>query len=200
MTTSQILHTAVAEPGERLPAPRLVPSPPVFAWKLLDPFKDRYELWAAAGTKPLARLTVGGLPVPSATVEAGGRRLLLTVKGVGNRRVAISDAATDTAVADFEWRRVGRDGTLRLVNGGQLHWRRTRRWHPTFTLADRFGTPLLRFAPDGRALGYGLDARLEPQGSRGDLPLLLALGWFLLLSSGAAVSSRTSAPGSAGRR
>jgi len=192
MTTSEILHTAVAEPGERPPAPRLVPSPPVFAWKLLDPFNDRFELWAAGGTKPIARLTIGGQPVPSATVEASGRRFLLTSKGVGNRRVAISDAATDTAVADFDWQRVGRTGTLRLVKGGQLHWCRTRRWRPTFTLADRFGTLLLRFGPDGRALGYGLDAQLQPPpGSRGDLALLLALGWFLLLSSGAAVSSRT---------
>jgi hypothetical protein len=196
-----MVPVAARPSGERAPAPRLVPPPPVFAWKLLDPFNDRFELWAAAGTKPIARLAVGGLPVPSATVEAGGHRFLLTAKGVGNRRVAISDAATDTTVADFEWQRVGRMGTLRLVEGGQLHWRRTRRWRPTFTLVDRFGTLLLRFGPDGRALGYGLDGRLQPRpGSPGDLAMLLALGWFLLLSSGVAVSSRTPGPGSAARR
>jgi hypothetical protein len=110
-----MVPVAARPSGERAPAPRLVPPPPVFAWKLLDPFNDRFELWAAAGTKPIARLAVGGLPVPSATVEAGGHRFLLTAKGVGNRWVAISDAATDTAVADFEWQRVGRMGTLRLV-------------------------------------------------------------------------------------
>jgi hypothetical protein len=200
MTTNHLLDTTVAEPQEPAPTPRLVPPPPVFAWRRLDPFNDRFELWAAAGTRPLAWLTVGGQPVPSATVEAEGRRYLLTAKGVGDRRVVISDAATDAAVVDFEWRRVGRAGTLRLAQGGQLHWRRTRRWRPTFTLTDRFGTPLLRLSPDGRARGEWLHPRVEPSGSRGDLPLLLALGWFLLLSSGAPLSSRTSALGSAGRR
>lgn len=190
------------------PAPRLVLFPPApreareaatipdrkhpamvdgFAWTLLDRFKDSFELWAAGSSRPLARLTVAGLALPSATVDADEYRLLFSTEGVGNRRVAVTDADSRMMVADFEWRRLGRDGTLRLVDGGQLKWHKTSRWRASFTFADRFANLLLRFHPDGHALGYGLDAQLEPSvGPRGDLVLLLALGWFLLLSSGAA--------------
>jgi hypothetical protein len=52
---------------------------------------------------------------------------------------------------------------------------------------ERFGNLLLLFGPDGGAVGDGVNARSEPPMSmRGDLRLLLALAWFLLLSSGAA--------------
>jgi hypothetical protein len=199
MTTTQILHTTAADRKERRPAPRLVPSPARFAWTLRNPLTDAFELTGTAGQAP-ARLTVAGLPYPTATVETDGHRFLLTANGVGNRRVAVTDARTDLRVADFEWRRWGRTGTVRLVKGGQLHWRRTGRWRPSFTFADRFGNVLLRLDPDGRARGYGLDARHEPlPGSRVDLVVLLALGWFLLLGSGAAVSSRPPVPGPGGR-
>jgi hypothetical protein len=199
MTTPQILHTTSADREERPPAPRLVPSPARFTWTPRNPITGAFELTGATG-QALARLTVGGLAYPAATVETEGHRFLLTANGVGDRRVAVTDAATDHRVADFEWRRRGRTGTVRLVRGGQLHWRRTRRWRPSFTFADRSGTVLLRFDPDGRARGYGLNARHEPPlGSRVDLVVLLALGWFLLLGSGAAVSSSTPAPGPAGR-
>jgi hypothetical protein len=111
-------------------------------------------------------------------VDADEHRLLFTPKGVGNRQVAITDLSTETVLADFEWYRLGREGTLRLVKGGQLTWRRTGWWRPTFTFADRFGNLLLRFHPDGLARGYGLNTPLEPPlGSRDDLVLLLALGW-----------------------
>jgi hypothetical protein len=193
-------RTTPADPEQRPPAPRLVPSPARFAWTPRSPFMDAFELTGTAG-RPLARLTVGGLTYPAATVETEGHRFLLTANGVGNRRVAVTDAATDLRVADFEWRRRGRTGTVRLVRGGQLRWRRTGWWRPSFTIADRFGNVLLRFDPDGRVLGDGLNARHEPPlGSRADLALLLALGWFLLLCSGAAVGSSPPAPGPGGRR
>jgi hypothetical protein len=114
------------------------------AWIPLDPFQDRFELRAeAGGGGPLARLVVGGLAFPSAKVDAEERRLLFTPKGVGNRQVAVNDVSTGTVLADFEWHRLGREGTLRLVDGGQLRWRRTSRWHQTFAFADRFGNMLL---------------------------------------------------------
>ena len=200
MTTTHILHPTAADQAGRPPAPRLVPSPARFAWTPRNRFTDAFELTGTAG-QALARLTVGGLAYPAATVETEGHRFLLSANGVGDRRVAVTDARTDLRVADFEWHRRGRTGTVRLVEGGQLHWRRTRRWRPSFTFADRFGDVLLRFDRDGRALGYGLNARHEPPlGSRADLVVLLALGWFLLLGSGAAVGSRTPAPGPGGRR
>jgi hypothetical protein len=184
--------------------PRLVPVPPppdeagqaatvadnkqratthVFAWHLVDPLRDGFELRMDAAGRPLARLTIGGIGIPSARLDVGGRRLLFITNELGNRQVAITDASTRTVVAEFEWQRPGRQGILRFVEGGQLTWRRTSRWRRTFTLVDRFGNLLLRLHPDGRALSH---TPLPPVGSRDDLTLLLALGWFLLVSSGAA--------------
>jgi hypothetical protein len=186
--------------------PRLVPVPPppdeapqaapaadnkhratthLFAWHLIDPLKDGFELRMDAAGRPLAQLAIGGIGISSARLDVGGQRLLFTE--VANRQVTITDASTRAVVADFEWQRPGRQGTLRFVEGGQLRWRRTSRWRRTFTFADRFGNLLLRFYPDGRALSHSLNTRLEPSvGPRDDLTLLLALGWFLQVSSGAA--------------
>jgi hypothetical protein len=188
--------------------PRLVPVPPPpgearqvatvadnkpratthsFAWHLVDPLKDGFELRMDAADRPLARLTIGGIGIPSARLDVGGQRLLFITNELGNRQVAITDASTRGVVAEFEWQRLGRQGTLRFVEGGQLRWRRTSRWRRTFTVVDRFGNLLLRFYPDGRALSDGLHTPLEPSvGPREDLTLLLALGWFLQVSSGAA--------------
>jgi hypothetical protein len=65
--------------------PRLVPVPPPpdearqgatvadnkqratthsFAWHLIDPLKDRFELRMDAAGRPLARLTIGGIGIP----------------------------------------------------------------------------------------------------------------------------------------
>lgn len=156
----------------------------LFAWYLIDPLKDGFELRMDAAGRPLARLTIGGIGIPSARLDVGGQRLLFTE--VANRQVTITDASTRTVVAEFEWQRLGRQGTLRFVEGGQLRWRRTSRWRRTFTIVDRFGNLLLRFYPDGRVLSQGLNTSLELSvGLRDDLTLLLALGWFLLVSTGA---------------
>jgi hypothetical protein len=158
-----------------------------FAWHLIDPLRDGFELRMDAAGRPLARLTIGGLGIPSARLDVGGRRLLFITNELGIRQVAITDAGTRAVVAEFEWQRRGRQGTLRFVEGGQLWWRRTSGWRRTFTVVDRFGNLLMRFYPDGRALTYGLTTPLEPSvGSRDDLMLLLALGWFLPVSTGAA--------------
>jgi hypothetical protein len=159
----------------------------VFAWHLIDPLKDGFELRMDAAGRPLARLTIGGIGIPSARLDVGGRRLLFITNELGNPQVAITDASTRGVVAEFDWQRLGRRGTLRFVEGGQLSWRRTSRWRRTCTFVDRFGNLLLRLYPDGRALGPGLNTRLEPSvGSRDDFTLLLALGWFLQISSGVA--------------
>jgi hypothetical protein len=189
--------------------PRLVPVPPppnearqaatvadrnrratsrLFFWHLIDPLRDGFELRMDAADRPVARLTIGGIGIPSARLDVGGHRLLFATNELGNPQVTITDADTRAVVAKFEWQRRGRQGTLRLAEGGQLRWRRTSRWRRTFTLVDRFGNLLISFYPDGRAVGHGLHTPLEPSvGSRNDLPLLLALGWFLQISSGGVV-------------
>ena len=186
----------VPRPSDEVPQPPTVldnkpcATTHLFAWHLVDPLRDGFELRMDAAGRPLARLTIGGIGIPSARLDVAGQRLLFISNELGNRQVAITDADTRTVVAEFEWQRLGRQGTLRFVEGGQLRWRRTSRWRRTFTFADRFDNLLLRFHPDGHALSHGLNIPLPPVSSRDDLTLLLALGWFLLVSSGAATPPR----------
>ena len=195
--------------------PRLVPVPPspdepgpaatvagdrrgattqTFSWHLVDPLRDEFELRMEATGRPLARVTIGGIGIPSARLDVRGRRLLFLTNELGIPQITVTDASTRAVVAEFQWQRPGRQGILRFGEGGQLSWRRTSRWRRTFTLVDRFGTLLMRFHPDGRALAQSLNLPREPAGgSRDDLTLLLALGWFLQISIGAATPPKPAA-------
>ncbi len=173
-----------------------------FTWRRAGPLKDRFELYA--GGRTLATLTIGGLAVTTGQVDAGEHRLVLTAEGIGNQRIRISDPDSRRVVASFERHWVGRNGTLRFKEGGQLDWRRAGRWRPAYVFTDRFGSPLLRFKADGSVLadglgtdglgtdglGTGLEAAA---GSSRDLVLLLALGWFLLIIAGVSTPARLTA-------
>jgi hypothetical protein len=159
--------------------------PQRFAWRRISAIKDRYEL--RAGDECLARLTLGGLLLPTARVEAGGDDFELAVGGMANRQVTIADAHTGQVVAGFERRWSGRGGVLRFQDGGQLEWRRKGWWRPAYEFTDRFSNPLVRFALDGTVEGYGTGAEWRRSiESRRDLLLVLALGWLLLLVGGEA--------------
>jgi hypothetical protein len=160
-------------------------SPQRFAWRRTSAIKDRYEL--RAGDECLARLTLGGLLLPTARVEAGGYDFDLAVGGMANRQVTIADAHTEQVVAGFERRWSGRSGVLRFQDGGELEWRRTGWWRPGYVFTDRFSNPVVRFALDGTVEGYGTGAEWRRSiESRRDLLLVLALGWLLLLVGGEA--------------
>jgi hypothetical protein len=168
-------------------------SPQLFVWRRTSAIRDQYGLHA--GEACLARLTLGGLLLPTAHVEAGGHELDLAVGGVGNRQVVIADAQTEQVVAGFERRWTGRSGVLRLQDGGQLEWRWTGRWRPGYVFTDRFSNPVVRFHLDGRVEGYGIGGEWRRSvSSRRDLLLVLSLGWLLLLVNGEARPPRAVAP------
>jgi hypothetical protein len=155
-------------------------SPQIFVWRRTSAIKDRYEL--RAGDECLGRLTLGGLLLPTARVEAGGFELDLAVGGMANRQVSIAEAQSERVMAAFERRWSGRKGVLRFADGGQLEWRRTGWWRAGYEFTDRFSNPVVRFHLDGTVEGYGIGGEWTRSiDSRRDLLLVLALGWLLLL-------------------
>jgi hypothetical protein len=184
--TSRTWETAVA--GER-----------TFVWQRTNPLKDRYEL--RAGGRALARLTIGGPPFVLAQLESDDLHVVFAAEWAENRRIRVADADSQQVVATFERRWSGRAGVVQLATGGQLEWRRAGwRRRADHVVTDRFGNPLLRFGSAGGVTGYGLGTELEPLvGSWTELVVLLALGWLLLIVSGAAVRPETGAgvPGAA---
>jgi hypothetical protein len=167
-------------------------SPQLFVWRRTSAIKDRYEL--RAGDECLGRLTLGGLLLPTARVEAGGYELDLAVGGMANRQVTIAEAESERVVAGFERRWSGRSGVLRFQDGGQLEWRRTGWWRPGYEFTDRFTNPVVRFHLDGTVEGYGVGGDwARSVDSRRDLLLVVALGWLLLLVNGEARPPRAPA-------
>jgi hypothetical protein len=167
-------------------------SPQLFVWRRTSAIKDRYEL--RVGDECLGRLTLGGLLLPTARVEAGGYELDLAVGGMANRQVTIAEVQSEQVVAGFERRWSGRSGVLRFADGGQLEWRRTGWWRPGYEFTDRFSHPVVRFQLDGTVEGYGVGGDwARSLDSRRDLLLVVALGWLLLLVNGEARPPRAPA-------
>jgi len=156
---------------------------PSFGWRRVNPFKDWFEL--RTGSRVLATLTIGGLAITNAEVDADGRRFKFTAEGVGSQRIRICDASDGGVVATFDRHWSGRAGLLRFLRGGQLEWRKVGHWRPTYVFSDRFGNPLVRYRPDGSVVDCVFSEEVvSPIGSWSDLLLLLALGWFLLIIGG----------------
>ena len=138
-------------------------SPQIFVWRRTSAIKDRYEL--RAGDECLGRLTLGGLLLPTARVEAGGFELDLAVGGMANRQVSIAEAQSERVMAAFERRWSGRKGVLRFADGGQLEWRRTGWWRAGYEFTDRFSNPVVRFHLDGTVEGGDLEVNDYSAGS-----------------------------------
>jgi hypothetical protein len=154
-------------------------------WRRTDPFKDQFEL--VAGTRVLSTLTIGGLAILTAHVQALRRQFKFRAEGLGSQRIRIEAASDGEVVGYFDQRWSGRAGTLHLVEGGVLEWRQEGWWRPTFVFSDRFANPLVRLSPDGSVLDCVLEGKLaSPIDSWQGALLLLALGWFLLVVSGRA--------------
>jgi hypothetical protein len=154
-----------------------------FVWKRAGPPHGTFQLrLPPTGSQVLATLRVGRLDAPCAYLDSECGRFVLTGEGAGSRRVRISDAGTQTVVANFERGWTGRTGRFAFVDGNRLAWRRAGLLRPASMFTDQLANPLLRFGPAGDVQVHGLGAGLEPSiGSWRDLLLLLATGLFVLL-------------------
>lgn len=178
-----ILHTAIGRTTE----PRMLVSAARQAWVAFDaPLAERLARAALEGGAGIeAAQTLSDLLVYSGRAEEA-EELLVTIPHQPSGDEERARLAMTRAFNLF-WGLDRVQEALELLAEAERSIT-SRPWREaSFTFADRFANLLLRFHPDGHALGYGLDVQLESSvGSRGELVLLLALGWFLLLSSGAA--------------
>jgi hypothetical protein len=154
------------------------------SWRRTNPFRDWFEL--RAGNQRLVTLTIKGRTAATAQVDTGHSRFLFTSEGIDSQRVRIFDTTGEsTTVGTFDRRRSGQAGTLRLVEGGRLAWRRVGWWRPTYVFTNRFGEEVVRLRPNGGVIDCDLGVRLDPSvDTWHDLLLLLAFGWFLVVIGG----------------
>ena len=115
-----------------------------------------------------------------ATGEAGDSRWTFKRVGVFRPRVTVRVQGSETDIAVFEpgW---SYTGLLRFSDGRSYRWTNVSFWELEWAFTREDGSPLVRFFQ--RAKGRtGGPVRIEP-GAEGlpDLPILLLLGWYLLV-------------------
>lgn len=96
------------------------------------------------------------------------------------------------------------DGLLHGPGRTNYQWQRTSFWRPEFAFATETGRLLISFDPDFSLLKHAATVKLEPEAlPLEDLPLLVTLGWYLMLllseeAAGVTASSTAAATASAG--
>ena len=149
-------------------------------WSQPRAFSHEYRL--TAGDRILATLrwpkTFGSL--------AEGRigEDMWTFKRVGFWRPSVTIRRPETLEQDvarfvMDWRR----GDLILPGGVRYRWDQVSFWKAEWAFFDAAGKDrLVEFVPENRFFKMSMGVRMHPAAEEGaDLPLLLVLGWYLLV-------------------
>lgn len=138
-----------------------------------------------------------------ATAETADATWTFKRAGFLSPRVTVREPGSEADVAVL---RVGLkgDGLLHGPQRRTYQWQRTSFWAPEFAFATETGRQLIGFDPDFSLLKHAATVKLEPEAlGVADLPLLVTLGWYLMLllseeSAGVTASSAAAAAASAG--
>lgn len=90
-----------------------------------------------------------------------------------------SGSETDIATLHMSWRG---GGELELTDGAAIKWVHTSFWTSRWMFATDSDEPLIHFSPDNGFLKPGALLEIDPAGRTSPhLPMLAALGWYLML-------------------
>ena len=139
--------------------------------------KQQFELQAGAEV-------VGGLKwqrASLATGETASQSWTFKREGFWHPRVTVRIAGSDDNIATFQPGWAG-GGTLDLASAGQLRFAATSFWRSKWDWIDAQGQPLVHFKSHSELLKVEGEVEIEPGGIElPDLPLLVVLGWYLLV-------------------
>jgi hypothetical protein len=148
-------------------------------WTQPDPFARTYEL--RAGAEILATLQWEKPWGSLAVARTATGHWTFQRDGVWHSRIAIRTADTGAECATFR-SGSGGVGGLEMADGRIFHWSSANLWHVEWTWEDPARQPLLRFRSKIGLRTAEAEVSIEPAGlGHPDLPLLAALGWYLLL-------------------
>jgi len=155
--------------------------------------KREHELRAGDGVVATLRFQRGTL----ADAEADGHHWTFKRQGFWHPRVTVRVAGSDDDIATFHPHWTG-GGTLELADGTTLKLRSANLWQSEWVWLDK-DQPVVRFkGRHGIVKASGSVEVHTGAGGRADLPLLVLLGWYLILlyaddaaaaSSGATVAA-----------
>jgi hypothetical protein len=158
-----------------------------FCWRQPKPLKRSYEL--TNGVETLATLvwekSLGSL----ARAETASGVWTFKRAGFVAPRVTVRLADSEKDIAIFQPNWTGA-GTLELQTGDRFRWQSSGFWNPTWSFADSTFIPIVSFKADNALwkenakVEFGTKAQQCPS-----LPILLCLGWYLMLLYSEDVSS-----------
>jgi hypothetical protein len=126
-----------------------------------------------------------------ASAEVACQNWTFKKEGLFRPRFTVRIPNSDGNLAVFRLNWTG-SGTLEYPDGRQIRWRRTSFWRPDWVFVQGENRPLLRFKQRIGLLKISARVEFDPaDAAMPELPMLVALGWYLvLLAAQAAAAAR----------
>jgi hypothetical protein len=155
-------------------------APSTLSWQQPQAFKCEYELRAGdelLGT--LRRTGAFGMPMEA---EIGASRFTLKPGGFFRSRITVREAGATGEPAVFGRNGFLERGELALPDGRGYRWKMMSFWSSRWAFLDDSDRPLVSFTSRNRFLRTGCEVEIGPGAlARPELPVLVLLGWYLLL-------------------
>ena len=149
-------------------------------WEQPDMWKRRYELRSSEG-ELIAVLTRPSWWRQVAEIESLGNRWAFERKGFWRQRIEIRSIGTGDSPATFEYGALHQGGRLIFPDGRSLRWGSTNFWSTKWAWMTEDGTPIVGFRTGG-IFKTNSEVDLDPLlAGQKALPLLVMLGWYLIL-------------------
>jgi hypothetical protein len=139
--------------------------------------KQAFELQAANEVVATLQFSRASL----AAAETAEQKWTFKREGFWHPQITVRMPGSDINMAVFKpaW---GGGGTLELAQGRLLHFGAANFWHSQWSWADPAGQPLVNFKSHASLLKTEGQVVIEAGGSAvPELPLLVVLGWYLLI-------------------
>jgi hypothetical protein len=155
-------------------------APSNLSWQQPRAMKAEYEL--RAGDELLATLSKSGAFGTPMDAEIGASRFTLKTEGFLRSRITVREAGATGEPAAFGRNGFLGGGQLVLPDGRSYRWKRTSFWGGRWAFLDDSDRSLVSFTSRNRFLRAGCDVEIAPGVlARPELPVLVVLGWYLLL-------------------
>jgi hypothetical protein len=168
-------------------------APSNLSWQQPQALRCEYEL--RAGDELLATLRKTSTFGSAMDAEIGASRFTFKPEGFFRSRITVQETGAAGEPAVFQSGFCG-GGRLALPDGRSYRWKMTSFWGSSrWAFVDDSDRPLVRFKSRNRLFRAGSDVEVGPGAlALPELPVLILLGWYLLLriqqdSAGAAAAA-----------
>ncbi len=154
-------------------------APEALAWRQPHMMERSYEL--VAGEQLVGTMEFPSMFGSLARVVTGDGEWTFKRGGFMRPRLTVRQSGSDQDIATLHmsWRG---GGELELADGTVIKWTHTSFWRSRWMFSTAGDEPLIHYSPDNGFLKPGALLEIDPAGRTSPhLPMLAALGWYLML-------------------